>query len=180
MGPYPADLRRLVTPHIKWSQAALLLFALGMMAAEPVLARGGRGGHSGGRSSAHGSAPGARTGAHHGGGSHAGPRHFAAPRYAPRSRVWITPVIAAPLLFFPPPYYSPQYFPPPVIDAPPGAPIYIEQGDEQATPDSVQQYWYYCRESNAYYPYVGECPAGWQRVAPQPAQFSQPGFPAQG
>jgi hypothetical protein len=176
MTRYPADSRRLVTPHIRWGQATLLLLVLGMMAVEPVLARGGRGGHSGGRSSAHGSAnsPGARTGAH------GAPRHFAAPRYAPRSRVWITPVIAAPLLFFPPPYYSPQYFPPPVIDAPPGAPLYIEQGDEQATPDSVQQYWYYCREANAYYPYVGECPEGWQRVAPQPSQFSQPVFPAPG
>ncbi len=29
--------------------------------------------------------------------------------------------------------------------------------------------WYYCAESKTYYPYVKECPGGWQRVTPQPA-----------
>ena len=28
--------------------------------------------------------------------------------------------------------------------------------------------WYYCESSRAYYPYVRDCPAGWQRVSPQP------------
>jgi hypothetical protein len=26
--------------------------------------------------------------------------------------------------------------------------------------------WYYCASANAYYPYVAECPEGWQTVAP--------------
>lgn len=29
-------------------------------------------------------------------------------------------------------------------------------------------YWYYCAESRVYYPYVNQCPGGWQRVSPQP------------
>ena len=29
-------------------------------------------------------------------------------------------------------------------------------------------YWYYCRAANAYYPYVRECPGGWERYLPSP------------
>jgi len=29
-------------------------------------------------------------------------------------------------------------------------------------------YWYYCRAANAYYPYVQECPGGWERYLPSP------------
>jgi hypothetical protein len=57
-----------------------------------------------------------------------------------------------------PPYY-PYYYPP--VSAPP---TYIEQA-----PPIVPGYWYYCGGSQGYYPYVRECPGGWQRVAPQPA-----------
>jgi hypothetical protein len=28
--------------------------------------------------------------------------------------------------------------------------------------------WFYCPEAGAYYPYVQQCPGGWQQVAPQP------------
>ena len=68
--------------------------------------------------------------------------------------------------YYPPPYY---YYPPMVIErAPP--PIYIEQPSVQSAPPEAQtSYWYYCRTKNAYYPYVKECPAGWQKVLPQPA-----------
>ena len=44
---------------------------------------------------------------------------------------------------------------------------YIEQAPA-AEPAQTQGFWYYCAASRAYYPYVKECPAGWQRVAPQP------------
>jgi hypothetical protein len=49
--------------------------------------------------------------------------------------------------------------------------VYIEQGGGQAAPAPQQtqaNYWYYCAESQAYYPYVKECPGGWQQVEPQP------------
>ncbi len=32
-----------------------------------------------------------------------------------------------------------------------------------------QGWWYWCRSSNAYYPYVKSCAEGWQKVPPQPA-----------
>jgi len=48
---------------------------------------------------------------------------------------------------------------------------YIEQPAPQpAQPQqSAVGYWYYCANPGAYYPYIKECPAGWQRVAPQPS-----------
>lgn len=67
------------------------------------------------------------------------------------------------------PYYYPPYYYPPVVPAPVSPPTYIEQGVAQPAPALPQGYWFYCGESKAYYPYVKECPGGWQRVAPQPA-----------
>jgi hypothetical protein len=70
---------------------------------------------------------------------------------------------------YPTPYpyypYNPYY--PPVVTVPSSPPVYIEQGQQQpATPP--QHYWYYCSNPQGYYPYVRECPTGWQAVAPQP------------
>lgn len=64
-----------------------------------------------------------------------------------------------------PPYYAPysSYYP---YYAPPAPTVYVEQPPAVQSPASG--YWYYCADSRAYYPYVRECPAGWQRVAPQP------------
>lgn len=52
---------------------------------------------------------------------------------------------------------------PPVSAAP--APTYIERSApaEPAAP----VWWYWCADAKAYYPYVKECPGGWQRVSPQ-------------
>jgi hypothetical protein len=47
--------------------------------------------------------------------------------------------------------------------------VYIEQPAVQQSTQPAQGYWYYCHDARAYYPYVKECPAGWQRVAPQPS-----------
>ena len=33
-----------------------------------------------------------------------------------------------------------------------------------ATSDNGYGYWYLCKESNAYYPYVRQCPGGWEKV----------------
>lgn len=69
-----------------------------------------------------------------------------------------------PWFYPPPPYY---YYPPVVIQQQP--PVYIEQ--QPAPPAAApqpQNYWYFCADANKYYPYVKECPGGWQRVAPQP------------
>jgi hypothetical protein len=83
-------------------------------------------------------------------------------------RVHFGVVIGAPFYpwYYPPPYY---YYPP-VVVAPAPPPTYIEQGVAQPAPAPQSQgSWYYCAESRTYYPYVKECPGGWQRVTPQPA-----------
>ena len=93
---------------------------------------------------------------HHGGRAHFGV-FIGAPGY------WYPPY------YYPPyyPYYPPYY--PPVVVMPPSPPTYIEQGGAQPSPaPSQSNWWYYCADAKAYYPYVKECPADWQRVAPQP------------
>ena len=42
------------------------------------------------------------------------------------------------------------------------------QAPQQQQQQQASNAWYYCQGSNAYYPYVRECPTGWQQVAPQP------------
>jgi hypothetical protein len=56
-----------------------------------------------------------------------------------------------------PSYYDPM----PYVDP------YYEQVPNALAPPRPS-YWYYCPSSNAYYPYVKDCPEGWQQVAPQP------------
>ena len=95
--------------------------------------------------------------------------------------------------YYPPYYYSPYYYPPayypPVVLAPPvyitpaPPPVYVEQPPVQQPAPMYQpqmelapqpgsqpstNVWYYCNESQTYYPYVKQCPAGWQQVTPQP------------
>ena len=43
---------------------------------------------------------------------------------------------------------------------------YIQQ--DPSSP-STPQYWYYCQNAGAYYPYVKDCPGGWMQVVPSPA-----------
>ena len=78
------------------------------------------------------------------------------------------------------PYYYgyPYYYSAPVISQP----IVIEQAQPQVyieqQPQYAQQaqppqpvatnYWYFCEPAQGYWPYVKECPTGWQRVSPQP------------
>ncbi len=73
------------------------------------------------------------------------------------------------LPLFPPAYYypPPAYYYPPAVVAPPAPTAYVEQAVPQAAPDQ-SSWWYYCSDARAYYPYVKECPGGWQRVAPEP------------
>jgi hypothetical protein len=87
--------------------------------------------------------------------SHSG-HHFS--HFHGGTRVFIgATFIGAPLVY---PYYAyPYYAPAPVYYAPP--PTYVEPAP------APQSYWYYCAPSRAYYPYVRDCPSGWQRVVPQ-------------
>ena len=70
--------------------------------------------------------------------------------------------------YYYPPYYSPYYYP---SYYPASPPVYVEQsqpGPAASAPPASQSYWYFCRESNGYYPYVNQCAGPWQRVSPQP------------
>lgn len=72
--------------------------------------------------------------------------------------------------YYPPPYY---YRPEVVVVPAPQPPVYIEQQQEapvETAPQPSSQYWYYCAAAKGYYPYVKECPGGWQKVLPQPAK----------
>ncbi|WP_147383906.1 hypothetical protein [Noviherbaspirillum sedimenti] len=69
--------------------------------------------------------------------------------------------------------YSPYYYPhsPTVVVVPPAPSAYIEH----APPDQGRQeqlapndWYYYCKKPEGYYPYVRRCPGGWQRVPAQP------------
>lgn len=62
-----------------------------------------------------------------------------------------------------PPYYG--YSPQVVVPYTP--PTYVER-PTQAAPSPAPTWWYYCADSRSYYPYVKQCPGGWQRVAPTP------------
>jgi hypothetical protein len=69
--------------------------------------------------------------------------------------------------YYPPsyPYYDPYY---PAYGYPAVPTTYVEQGTQAAPAQPQGQWWYYCAEAKAYYPYVRECAGGWQRVAPTP------------
>jgi hypothetical protein len=93
--------------------------------------------------------------------------------YGPRIGFYFGPGYYAP-----PPYYygyGPSYYGPPVVVSPPAPPVYIEQtpaplaAPQQAAPAPASS-WYYCADSRSYYPYVKECPGGWQQVAPAPSR----------
>ena len=89
-----------------------------------------------------------------------------------RVRVGVGFYFGVPLAGFPyyyPPYYPyyPPYYPAPVVVQPQPS-VYVEQPVPQAAPQPAPSYWYYCADSRAYYPYVRDCPGGWQRVSPQP------------
>ena len=63
-------------------------------------------------------------------------------------------------------YPYPYAYSPPIVVSP--APrVYIER-EERVARESSPGYWYYCRESETYYPYVKECAQPWERVPAQP------------
>jgi hypothetical protein len=79
--------------------------------------------------------------------------------------VWIGP---GPYWWGPPysPYYYPYYYPPPAV--------VVTQPSPVVQVPAPTMYWYYCRQSNAYYPDVADCPGGWEQVSPQPGPESAP------
>jgi hypothetical protein len=87
-----------------------------------------------------------------------------------RARAHIGFHIGVPLVWpywtYPYPYYYPPYRPN-VVVVPAEPTTYVER--PSASGDAGTGFWYYCAGAGAYYPYVQECPGGWQRVPPRPA-----------
>jgi hypothetical protein len=85
-----------------------------------------------------------------------------------RGGVWIGPVWG-------PGWWGPYGYPYPYYTSPP---VVIRQEPQeymrQQTPQSEQQYWYYCTDPQGYYPSVEKCPSGWMRVVPTPAAPPEP------
>ncbi len=73
-------------------------------------------------------------------------------------------VVGAPFWWWGPAYPYGYYADPPVVVQEP-APAYIAP----SAPPPAPTYWYYCQQSQAYYPYVKECPGGWMTVVPPTA-----------
>lgn len=76
--------------------------------------------------------------------------------------------IPAPWYYAPPPVYYPYaYYPPAYVVPAPSA--YVEQAPSNvySTRPGPSVY-YYCAAANGFYPYVRECPGGWEQVPTQP------------
>lgn len=82
------------------------------------------------------------------------------------SRVFISPRIVVPFGAYWRPYWEPYPYPPLVIAPPPR--VYAQPAPPIAAAPPPPLYWYYCDESQAYYPYVQQCPGGWRPVTPTP------------
>lgn len=71
------------------------------------------------------------------------------------------------------PFYYPRYYPPyyaPLVIERPVPQVYIEQPRSAPLAADAGNYWYYCSSARSYYPYVSECPGGWQKVLPRPPE----------
>jgi hypothetical protein len=89
--------------------------------------------------------------------SHGGYRHYG---YR-RPSVVIVPRVVVP--------FGVPYVYPPAVVAPP--PVYVQPSPQvYVQPPPPQPYWYYCDSAQGYYPYIQQCPGGWQQVTPTPPQ----------
>ncbi len=155
--------------------AALVVILLSAGTSASALAKergGGRhggahfSGHAGGHGGAHFRGPGGRHGGGHfrGHGGRHGGGHFHGHFHGHHFRPHFGFFVGSPLWpwYDPwPSYYHRPYYYPPAVAMPSSPPVYIERGQSND--------WYYCSSAQGYYPYVKECPGGWQRVSPQPS-----------
>lgn len=182
--------------HVQGSFAVGLFLVIALLASTAVpgyAQRGGGGSHGGGGApggGAHGGGAGAHGGGWHGGGGgwhggggawrgggggwhgggwHGGGGGWRGGWWGPgvfigaglAASPWWYPYYGYPYPYaYPYPYGYPAYSPPVMAESSPQT--YIQQEPP------AQQYWYYCQSPQGYYPYVSECPGGWQQVAPQP------------
>lgn len=136
--------------------------------------RGGSGGHGGPRFGGHNHQSGGafhgqghRSG-FHGHGGHGFRGHFPA-RVAGGRFYWgVGPYWGGywgasywyPPYYYPPAYYAPSYY------SPAYSPGYNAVEPQSYIQSPAPSYWYFCESSQAYYPYVQQCPGGWLTVTP--------------
>jgi len=82
-------------------------------------------------------------------------------------RVFVGVGVGFPFWGFPYPYAYPFPYPYPAYPAF-APPVAVQSQPTTFVQQESPSYWYYCQASQAYYPYVSECPGGWLQVAPQP------------
>jgi hypothetical protein len=80
--------------------------------------------------------------------------------------------------YYSPYYYSYPYYYPygPAVTQPSLPEEYVERtGPDESASTAPSDIWYYCPRSKAYYPYVKECPGGWETVpaSPEPESDEQ-------
>jgi hypothetical protein len=96
--------------------------------------------------------------------------HRGGHRYYPRSSVVISGSLWWPLGY---PYYAWPYAYPlagwPYYGFAPPVTVFESAPEPAITAQPPAPSWYYCPESKAYYPYVTECPRGWENVPATPA-----------
>lgn len=76
-------------------------------------------------------------------------------------------VVVAPPPPPPPPVVVEQPPPPPppvVVQAPPPPPVVVRAPPPRPSGQPPAQFWYYCDETQAYYPYVSSCSGPWRQV----------------
>jgi len=154
----------------KITTACLAIVLIGSITGNPAWAHGGGGGgghyggggyggggHYGGGGYGGGGHYGGGYGGHYGGGYYYGPGYY-------YGGLGLGLGLGYGLGYYGSPYYA---YPPAVVTVPTAPPVYIQQ-----TPQVAQQnpsgYWYYCNGPQGYYPYVKQCPGGWQQVTPTP------------
>lgn len=74
------------------------------------------------------------------------------------------------------PFYGPYagYYAPPVVYAPPPVAYLPPQQPMVLAAQPQPTVWYYCAASGKYFPYVQECPGGWQTQAATPPTSHTP------
>lgn len=70
--------------------------------------------------------------------------------------------------FYDPFFYSRRWDDRPIVIEQPAPQVYVEQPQAYSQAAPTNNYWYFCEAAQAYWPYVKECPSGWQKVVPQP------------
>ena len=143
----------------------VLTILIALLVSEGSMAHGGGGGH-GGDFGGHG------WGGHGGGfrgGYVGGYRHYGYGVGVGIGFPYYWPYYAYPYYAYPP-YYSSS-----AIVMPSAPPVYIEQRTVAKVQPLESNKWDYCANPEGYYPHVKECPAGWQRLEPQPIG-QEPGY----